>query len=443
MSPSLRREMLKLFAALAAGALAGLWAGSAAAGIAIVLGIAVAWQLRNLAALRRWLGAPKRVELLPNIGGLWGDTYRKLVDLQRRNSRRHQRLLAMLNEFQASASALRDGAVVLDDAGRIAWVNEAAKAMLGLESPQDIGQRLPNLVRMPAFSEYFAAGNFDKELVMPAPENPAVTLSLKLIPYGNHQLLLMVRDVSELKRLEYIRRDFVANASHELRTPLTVLKGYLDMMEPGAREGGALAQWHAPLEEMRAQAARMEALIADLLKLAQIESGLIQGRHELLDVGALLQQALAEAQALSDGRHRFEVDIDTGLLLYGRELELRSIFSNLAGNAVRYTPEGGLIRLSWKAAGEGAEFAVADTGIGIDPAHLPRLTERFYRVDIGRSSASGGTGLGLSIVKHALENLDGELRIDSRPGSGSTFTSVFPPHRVGRRSAGLSLAVPE
>ena len=438
----MRAELLKVALGAALGALAGYALGNPFAGLAAVLAYFLIQQFRHLTALRRWLARPRRVDLLPEAGGAWGEAFGRLIELQRNHRRRNRRLMDMLAEFQSSAGALGDGALVLDETGRIAWFNAAARALLGLEFPKDVGQRLPNLVRMPAFAEYFSAGQFDRELLMPAPENAAMTLALKIIPYGNHQLLLMVRDVSETERLARIRRDFVANASHELRTPLTVLRGYLEMMEPGARDGGPLAEWQPPLAEMRRQAQRMDALIGDLLKLAQIESGLIQGRQQMLDVASLIEAALGEARALSDGRHTVTAEIDAGLQLYGRELEAMSIFTNLIGNAVRYTPAGGTVHVRWAADGDAAVFAVTDSGIGIDPLHLPRLTERFYRVDAGRSSASGGTGLGLSIVKHALENLDGALAIASKPGAGSTFTARFPAHRVSRRDAALPIAAP-
>jgi two-component system phosphate regulon sensor histidine kinase PhoR len=440
---ALRRELLKIILAVAAGVLIGLWAGHPAAGAAIAMALCFAIHLRYIGPLRAWVDHPKRFEILPEAGGIWGEIYARLIELQRRNRKRKKRLAAMLAEFQASAEALTDGAVVLDEAGRIAWFNNAAQAMLGLKFPQDIGQRIPNLVRAPAFTEYFAAGDYERDLEIRAPENAALTLALRLIPYGHNQKLLMVRDVSEMRRLEHVRRDFVANASHELRTPLTVLRGYLEMMEPGAREGGALADWRSPLSEMRNQTLRMEALITDLLKLAQMESGMMQSRQELLDVPAMLEQALKEAHELSQGRHKIESEVEGDLLLYGRELEARSIFSNLLTNAMQYTPAGGKIRLTWQSLGQGGgRFAVADNGIGIEPGHIPRLTERFYRVDVGRSRASGGTGLGLSIVKHALENLDGELRIESKPGAGSTFICEFPPHRVSRQAAPVPIAVP-
>ena len=427
----LRRQLLSAaLLALAGGALGALLLDAAWAGIGVALALYLARQLYYLAALRAWVDHPKRVEL-PAPRGPWGDVYEKLLDLQRSNRKRKKRLAAMLAQFQASAEALPDGAVVMEERGEILWFNTAAKALLGLRLPQDLGQRLPNLLRHPDFAEHFERALFDQEVEIPSPINPAVTLTLRVVPYGEGQRLLMVRDVSELKRLEVVRRDFVANASHELRTPLTVLRGYIELMLP--ETGRSLAEWRAPLAEMHAQAARMDALVRDLLKLARLEAETAAGRQEVLDVAALVERALKEARGVSRDQHRFEVEVDPRLALYGRETEAESIFANLVANAVQYTPAGGRIHVSWRTAGDGAAFAVQDTGIGVAPEDIPRLTERFYRVDEGRSRASGGTGLGLSIVKHALERHEGRLEIESRLGAGSTFTCVFPPHRVLRQ----------
>jgi two-component system phosphate regulon sensor histidine kinase PhoR len=399
------------------------------AGVIVALVLHLARQTYYLAALRAWTDHPKRIEL-PEPAGTWGEVYERLLDLQRRNRKRKKRLAAMLAQFQASAEALPDGAVVTEARGEILWFNTAAGALLGLRTPQDMGQRVVNLLRHPAFTVCFEHGEFEREVEIPSPVNPAVMLSLRVVPYGDDQRLLMVRDVSELHRLDRIRRDFVANASHELRTPLTVLRGYIEMMLPESQR--SLAEWRAPLTEMHTQATRMEALVRDLLKLARLEGEVAAGRQDVLDAPELLERALVEARTLSRGQHRIEAAVEPGLLLYGRETEAESIFSNLIANAVQYTAAGGAIQVRWETAGDGARFSVTDSGIGIAPEDIPRLTERFYRVDEGRSRASGGTGLGLSIVKHALERHEGRLEIQSRPGAGSTFACTFPPHRVIR-----------
>jgi two-component system, OmpR family, phosphate regulon sensor histidine kinase PhoR len=346
----------------------------------------------------------------------------------------------MLAEFQASTAALPDGAVVLGERGEIAWFNHAAQGLLGLRTPNDVGLRIANLLRHPNFTEYFEASVFEREVELPSPINRHLTLSLRIIPYGNNQKLLIVRDVSDLRRLESARRDFVANASHELRTPLTVLKGYLEMLEPEAQGKGALASWRGPITEMKNQAARMESVVNDMLRLARLEAE-SSTKPEVIAVPVMLTRVLEEARAVSRGAHRFQTQIDERLYLLGVETEAQSIFSNLVTNAVRYTPGGGVIRVEWRAHNGGALFVCADTGIGIAETDIPRLTERFYRVDVGRSRASGGTGLGLSIVKHALERHEGELRVESELGVGSTFTCQFPPHRVQRRADAEALSV--
>ena len=399
-------------------------------GFSAILTVYLFLHLRYLSALRTWLQAPKLFEL-PEPGGLWGEVFDRLLDLQRRNRKKKKKLTAMLAEFQASTAALPDGAVVLGERGEIAWFNQAAQSLLGLRSPNDTGLRIPNLIRHPSFTEYFQNGRYEHEIELPSPINRNRTLSVRIIPYGNNQKLLIVRDVSEMKRLETARRDFVANASHELRTPLTVLKGYLEILEPEAQSRGPLSAWSAPITEMRNQASRMESVVNDMLRLARLEADM-PNKPDLLNVPAMLERVLEEARTMSKGTHRFQSKIDPQLQMLGWELEAQSIFSNLVTNAVRYTPSGGLIRLEWKADAGDAVFLCADTGIGIAEKDIPRLTERFYRVDVGRSRASGGTGLGLSIVKHALERHDAQLQIESELGVGSTFSCRFPAHRVRR-----------
>ncbi|MFT4045917.1 MAG: phosphate regulon sensor histidine kinase PhoR [Solimonas sp.] len=423
------RGVARLATIAAIGAGAGLAFGHPALGALLAVLVFCLLQLRQLIRLRAWLYAPKRY-FLPDTGGIWGEIFDLLIDLQRKNRKRKKKLSLMLAEFQASTAALPDGAVVLGERGEISWFNTAARQLLGLRAPQDLGIRVPNLIRHPSFTEFFEKGDFERETEAPSPLSRSRLLSLRIIPYGNDQKLLIVRDISERRQLEAARRDFVANASHELRTPLTVLRGYLDLMDMDTQAGGPLANWRAPVLEMRNQALRMEALVNDMLKLARLEGERAHMRDELLQVPVLVARAVEEARAVSKGQHRFEQRVDGELLLLGGETEFYSVIINLLTNAVRYTPAGGVIRVSWERTPGGARFAVADTGIGIAPEDIPRLTERFYRVDVGRSRASGGTGLGLSIVKHALEAFDATLEIESEPGVGSTFICAFPPHRV-------------
>lgn len=408
-------------------------------GMACGLLLLVSFHLRLLYLLARWSLNPQQVEL-PETGGVWGEIFEGLYATQRRARQRKRKLASILAEFQASTAALPDGAIVVTPRGHIAWFNTAAQGLLGLRSPQDIGARINNLIRHPAFQRYVEEGDFSKDIHLPSPLNAQYTLSLRLIPYGNGQRLLIVRDVSEHQRLDRMRRDFVANASHELRTPLTVLSGYIEMMHSESRQqDSALATWGAPLGEMRGQLGRMEHLISDLLKLARLESDTPAPRNDPIDMGKLLHDAIRQAESLSQGVHAFEHEIDAELQLSGRESELQSIAINLLSNAVRYSPDGGTIRVEWTTEDVSGSacpvLRVADSGIGIDPDVIPRLTERFFRVDVGRSRATGGTGLGLAIVKHALEHHEAELSVTSAPGEGSRFSCHFPAYRLWRASA--------
>lgn len=424
-------ELRRLLLSLALGWLLG-WALSAPhLGMAGALLLLMGFHLRQLYCLARWSQQPQRSEL-PDTAGIWGVIFDALYETQRRARERKRKLASILSEFQASTAALPDGAIVVSPRGEIAWFNSAAQTLLGLRSPQDIGNRVNNLIRDPTFSRYVDGRDYAEDLHLPSPMDPQTTLSLRLIPYGNGQRLLIARDVSESRRLDRMRRDFVANASHELRTPLTVLAGYVDMMRPdSAKPDGPLAMWAAPLEEMRRQLTRMEMLLEDLLKLARLEAETPAPRGEVVDMPEVIESSVSEARQLSAGGHRIDAEIDSGLMLAGRQSELHSIVGNLLSNAVRYTPEGGNIHLNWRReAGDEAVLRVSDSGIGIDPEVIPRLTERFYRVDVGRSRASGGTGLGLAIVKHALEHHEAVLDVESAPGQGSSFICRFPAYRA-------------
>lgn len=428
MTAALREEIIKAALRACLGALIGLMLGFWQLGLFIGLLLYLLMHLRYLVVLRNWFEKPKQTEL-PEPGGVWGEVYDKLMELQKRNRKRKKKLAAILSEFQASTAALPDGAVVLGGRGEIAWFNAAAQKLLGLRSPQDVGQRIANLIRHPNFTDYLAEGSYLDEVEAPSPIRATQMLCYRIVPYGNGQRLLVARDISEIRRLESVRRDFVSNASHELRTPLTVLKGWLELLlaESGT---GALAAWSKPLQEMKAQADRMENLMNDLLKLARLEAENQGLRADPVPLSALLQRVVDDARAVAKGSHRFETNIAPGIVLLGRELEVLSIITNLVANAVQYTPEGGIVRVSLVKNEVGVQVAVADTGIGISKTDLPRLTERFYRVDVARSRASGGTGLGLSIVKHALEQHEGHLGIESEQGVGSTFTAYFPASRI-------------
>jgi len=342
------------------------------------------------------------------------------------------RLQAVIDRVQESTAALKDAVVMLDSLGNLEWWNRAAETLLGLKTPQDSGQSMTNLVRDPRFKEYFERGNYSEALEIPSPVNDHRRLQFHITRYGNHEHLLLVRDVTRLHQLEQMRKDFVANVSHELRTPLTVIAGYLETLLDNVE--AVNPRWLRALQQMQQQGGRMQTLLNDLLLLAKLEATDYPSDNQPVAVDLLLLSIVNDAQALSgEQRHRISLEADPHLRLKGSEPELRSAFSNLVFNAVKYTPAEGEIRVRWYADEQGAYLAVSDSGMGIDARHLPRLTERFYRVDSSRASNTGGTGLGLAIVKHVLLRHRGQLDIASVPGKGSTFTCRFAATQMVRR----------
>jgi two-component system phosphate regulon sensor histidine kinase PhoR len=336
---------------------------------------------------------------------------------------RARRLAGELNDVRTAACALRDALVLLDPDGRVRWCNPVAQRLLGIAWPRDRGLPVAGRFGDGEAGAWLRTGQGDADDVA-SPVDAAVRLELNLIPYGKHRRLLIARDISRVTKLEQVRRDFVANVSHELRTPLTVIHGYLELLDP--EDVPVLAP---VLNEMRTQSQRMRQIVEDLLELSRLE----MQQHipeERVEMAPLLESLRREAEALSHGKHQITVEDDAHVDLLGSPKDLHSAFSNLVSNAVRYTPEGGSITIRWRRTPTGAEYSVTDTGYGIPADHLSRLTERFYRVSSSRSRATGGTGLGLSIVKHVLNLHDAQLRIESEPGEGSTFTCVFDKARL-------------
>jgi two-component system phosphate regulon sensor histidine kinase PhoR len=386
--------------------------------------------LYQIYRLEKWLQIGSELEP-PHAYGIWGELYHHLYRRERRNQERERRLRALLNRFQDSAAALPDAIVALNSKGEIEWLNKAAAKLLGLRAPHDIGQSITNLVRQPAFTALAQNRVSETPLQIPSPVDGSVYLLVRIVPYGKDERLLIARDVTQLQKLEQIRRDFVANVSHELRTPLTVVSGYLetlaDIKDP---------EWVDSVNAMRQQTARMQHIVEDLLLLARLESDKESTRDKQpVAVPDLLEDVLREARELSRGQHVIESNLDPNLLLDGRRSELYSAFSNLVFNAVQYTPAGGTITIAWYADDSGAHFDVADTGPGIATHHVDRLTERFYRVDSARSRELGGTGLGLAITKHVLTRHGAALRINSELGKGSRFACDFPTELMIVRSA--------
>jgi two-component system phosphate regulon sensor histidine kinase PhoR len=434
------RTALILVGASLVGLIVG-WAAGPAWGLAVpftVLALVLVRHLANLHALVVWLRDPQYATV-PDGSGVWEHVFTALYRLQRSATQRHHRLTGQLARFRSAAQAMPDGVVVLDAEDRISWCNGTAEHYLGLDARKDAGQSLLNLVRTPAFVDYVRGGDFREPLLLRLARAEELVLSIRFVPYGQDEKLLLARDVTQAEKLDTMRRDFVANVSHEMKTPLTVVSGFLetivdgtvDVREPRGRQ---------VLDLMRTQTDRMLHLIDDLLTLSSLETTAVPAQEAPIDIVALLQSLHEDAVALSAGRHTVALDIESPAVLYGSEKELRSAFANLVSNAVRYTPKGGAITLSWSDRdGEGV-FSVEDSGIGIEAKHIPRITERFYRVDTSRSRDTGGTGLGLAIVKHVLTRHQATLEVRSEVGKGSRFSAVFPARRVRLLPAPRALA---
>ncbi|MBB4818029.1 two-component system phosphate regulon sensor histidine kinase PhoR [Pseudomonas alcaligenes] len=425
----IRRLLLLLAVCLIAGALSGEYGWALAVGLGGYLG----WTLSQLLRLHKWLKEHKPDEPPPDGYGLWGEVFDSIYHLQRRDQRVRGRLQAVIDRVQESTAALKDAVVMLDSEGNLDWWNRAAENLLGLKTPQDSGQPVTNLIRHPRFKEYFEQENYRESLDLPSPVNDRLRLQFHITQYGNREHLMLVRDVTRIHQLEQMRKDFVANVSHELRTPLTVIAGYLETLLDNVEDVNP--RWTRALQQMNSQAGRMQNLLNDLLLLAKLEATDYPSDNQPIAVDTLLQTIRNDAVALSGSRqHRITLEADASYQLRGSEAELRSAFSNLVFNAVKYTPDGGDVRIRWWGDELGAHLAVQDSGIGIEGKHLPRLTERFYRVDSSRASNTGGTGLGLAIVKHVLIRHRGRLDISSVLNHGSTFTCHFPPSQVAPRA---------
>ncbi|QEM83716.1 phosphate regulon sensor histidine kinase PhoR [Halomonas binhaiensis] len=422
-----RREFWRLAILVAVGGILGWPFSLSTIGIILGLVIALIFHLRQLHAMYDWLTHRPQQEP-PTASGVWGELFDRLYRYQKGQRITQRRLRSTLQRIQESSEAMRDSVVMLDRHGDLEWWNSAAERMLGLKAALDRGQHITNLLRDPRFVSYFNARDYREPLSLPSPIDENMMLQFQITLYGDDERLLMARDITRLHRLEQIRRDFVANVSHELRTPLTVLTGYLetysdmaDMLPPRLGRG---------IEQMQGQTQRMQHLVEDLLLLSRLENDQGGSDHVHLDPASLLSAVQRDAQALSNGRQTIEVSIEDSHGLWGSEKEIHSALSNLAFNAVRYAGDDAHIQLRWRSCQGGACLEVEDDGEGIDPRHIPRLTERFYRVDKGRSTATGGTGLGLAIVKHVLLRHEARLDISSQLGAGATFRCVFPTKRL-------------
>ena len=415
---------------IALGALAlfavGYLVGSPAIALFVGAIAYLAWHLRQLYLVQRWL-AHRKERPRPEARGVWVPVLDSLERLNRQSRKRKRRLRNFVRRFEHAAAAFPDAAVVLRIDGGIVWLNEAATELLGLRHPQDLNQPISNLIRNPLFVDYLEHESFEEPLAMPSPVDDGAHILVRIVPYRSDRRLMLARDITRLNRLEQIRKDFVANVSHELRSPLTVIVGYLETLNEDEQ---APEHWRRPLAQMSQQAHRMALIVEDLLKLSRIEHSPGEAPKNAVSIAEMLEGVRNDALGLSENSHRIHVEAEGGERLLGDYNELYSAFANLVFNAIQYTPEGGDIWLRWKYADEGAVLEVEDTGIGVEEHHLPRLTERFYRVDKARSREVGGTGLGLAIVKHVLMRHDATLDVRSQLDVGSTFICRFPASRL-------------
>ena len=420
--------LARLAGIMLAGLCLGLLIGPLWLWVLACAGLYLAWQLRNLHRLDRWLRLRSQLDP-PDLGGVWGDIIAQVVRLHRRKQFHKQRLVQLFRELRRSTAALPDGVIILSSQNEIVWFNRQAARLLGLRRPIDIGLRVDNLIRSPEFVHYLHGDDFAMPLIIRPPVESDLYLALQLVPYGVGQSLLLARDVTRQMRLEAMRKDFVANASHELRTPLTVISGYLDTL---ADDPGIDQAWAGPIRDMRTQAQRMNAIITDLLELSRLESTDGEAPRDPIDVPRMLERLHRDALAKGDRPRHVLLELESPDGLFGAAHEIESAFTNLLVNALKYTLSEGTVRMRWWCDEDGAHYSVIDTGIGIPAEHIPRLTERFYRVDAGRSRGEGGSGLGLAIVKHALQRHGGWLDVRSTEGKGSTFTCHFPAQRICR-----------
>lgn len=424
-----RQSLVKALLLYSVAVLLGLWTQHLAWGLLVATALLAGqayWRLYRILHFLQW-----RKQLHTVAGqGLWGALETLIRQRQSENRTRAQRLVRLLRAYRQVATAMPDGALIINrNDNTLIWFNKSARHLLGLSYPHHLGTGLLSAFNNPRAREWLASGNIEEPLLdIPSPIDDNLRLSLRLLPYSREQWLVVVRDISKLMRLEQVRRDFVANVSHELRTPLTVIHGYLDLMEPEENP-----EWAPMVQEMRKQSQRMTQLVEDLLTLSRLE---VQEHlpEETIAITPLLITLRREAEALSQGRHTICVEDNAQCDLFGSAKELHSAFSNLVSNAIRYTPTDGRVTISFSLTAEGeAVLAVQDSGYGIPAQHIPRITERFYRVSTSRSRESGGTGLGLSIVKHVLNLHQGRFEITSEVGRGSTFSCVLGPERIRLR----------
>lgn len=426
-----QKEIKRLLVIVLAVAVIGGLAGQLALTLIIAMVSYCAYNLFQLRRMYQWLiqDPSSNKTAPPESIGLWGDIFDGIYRLQKQERKASAYLEGIINKAQESSAALEMAVIVIDQQNNLDWWNRASEGMLGLKYPQDRNLAVTNLIRDPRFAEYFGTENYDEPLKINAPGDSSKVLEFQIALFGEHERLMIVRDITQLHRLESMRKDFVGNVSHELGTPITVIKGYLeaimdniDSLDP---------KWHKPMRQMHQQSNRMESIVRDLLLLSSLETRTLGKQQDKIALAALLAEIKNDTQSIFEARaHEFIIDCSDEIVLKGARSELYSAISNLAVNAAKYTPENGVVVIKAHQSDDAIYIEVIDNGIGIEAEHIPRLTERFYRVDSSRSSETGGTGLGLAIVKHILARHDGELKITSELGQGSTFSCKLPLTRV-------------
>jgi two-component system phosphate regulon sensor histidine kinase PhoR len=415
---------------LAVGVVGGLL-GQLAPALLLALVIYCAYNLFQLRRMYQWLAQDpsSNKSAPPESIGLWGDIFDGIYRLQKQERKASAYLESIINKAQESSAALEMAVIVIDKQNNLDWWNRASEGMLGLKYPQDRNLAVTNLIRNPRFAEYFSTENYDDPLKINAPGDNSKVLEFQIALFGEHERLMIVRDVTQFHRLESMRKDFVGNVSHELGTPITVIKGYLEAIMDNI--DSLDEKWRKPMRQMHQQSNRMESIVRDLLLLSSLETRTLSKQQDKIALAALLAEIKNDTQSIFDARsHEFIIDCSDEIVLRGARSELYSAISNLAVNAAKYTPENGVVVIKTYQSDDAINIEVIDNGIGIEAEHIPRLTERFYRVDSSRSSETGGTGLGLAIVKHILARHDGELDISSEIGQGSTFNCKLPIARL-------------
>lgn len=425
MPAAARKLVLGLAALLGACLLVGALYGRPFVGLAVGALLALFWQVRLMLMFERGLRTGD-FEDVRYGSGFWSQAFSRLRKLRQRGSKHKRRYRRLLREVRKSTNAMPDGGIILDDRFEIVLCNAAAQDLVGFKPRTDRGQRVDNILRDPTFVSYLRAGDYEHPIEIPSPMQDGNWLYLQIVPYGENQKLLLIRDITERVLLNKMRRDFVANASHELRSPLTVINGYLDAL---ATDSEVPEGWQRPLQQMQDQAHRMRQIIEELIELSRLETAGSAPEDTDVDVVALLARA-RKAYQDRDDVPEIVVSCETAAHIRGSATDIESVVTNLLSNAVRHTEAPGRVTLKWRDSADGAELIVSDSGEGIPPEYLPRLTERFFRVDRGRARTDGGIGLGLAIVKYALNRHDSELTIESTLGQGSTFTCRFPANRI-------------